>query len=69
MEPGAEALLTAQEEESPDKNEEEDDINSFPDRVRELFLSGDRKSASAVLQALCQKYKTRNETDSTIKVV
>ena len=62
MEPGAEAVLMAQEEESPDKKEEEFDIKSYPDRVRELFLSGDRKSAGAVLQELCLKYQTLDET-------
>jgi len=64
MEPGAdvEAALMAEEVEPPEDIENEFDINSFPDRVRDLFLSGDRKSAGILLQKLCKKYQIVDET-------
>ncbi|MCD6585220.1 MAG: diguanylate cyclase [Desulfobacteraceae bacterium] len=55
MEPGAKEI------EPPKESENEFDINSFPNRVRELFLSGDRKEAGILIQKLCKKYKTMDE--------
>ncbi len=57
MAPGAEEI------EPPEESENEFDINRFPNRVRELFLSGDRKGAGILLQKLCKKYKTMDEAD------
>jgi len=63
MEPGAviEAALKAKEIEPPDETEDEFDISIFPDRLRDFFLSGDRKSAEILLQKLCKKYKTMDD--------
>lgn len=65
MEPGTEVekVLSEQEIEVPEKAEPEFDINRFPERVGELFLSGDRKAAGVLLQRLCNKYKTGSESD------
>jgi diguanylate cyclase (GGDEF)-like protein len=64
METGAavEAALLPEEAEPAEKTDNEFDINSFPERVRELFLSGERKSAGILLQTLCKKYQTMDET-------
>jgi len=63
MEPGAvtEEALKAKEIEPPDEAEDMFDINIFPDRLREFFLAGDRKSAEILLQKLCKKYKTMDD--------
>ncbi len=70
MEAGAaiEEALMAEEIEPPEETENELDINIFPDRVRELFLSGDRKSAGILLQKLCKKYKTMDEAGRKSKL-
>ncbi|MBC2715221.1 MAG: diguanylate cyclase [Desulfobacteraceae bacterium] len=63
MEPGSviEEALMAEEVETPEETEKEFDINGFPDRLRELFLSGDRSGAGILLQHLCDKYKVEDE--------
>jgi diguanylate cyclase (GGDEF)-like protein len=65
MESGTEVetVLSDQEIETPEKAEHEFDISSFPARVGELFLSGDRKNAGILLQRLCKKYETSDESD------
>ena len=55
MEPGEEIAV-------PEETEDEFDINIFPNRLRDFFLSGDRKSAETLLQTLCKKYKTMDDT-------
>ncbi len=63
MEPGLaiEEALMADETEQSGETENDFDINVFPCRVREFFLSGDRKSAGVLLGKLCKKYKTMDE--------
>ncbi|MDA3896345.1 MAG: diguanylate cyclase [Desulfobacteraceae bacterium] len=56
-----EEAMTAEEVAPTEETDNEFDINLFPDRVRERFLSGDRKGAGVLLQTLCKKYQTLDE--------
>ena len=64
MAPGAvvDAVLMAKEEEVPENRDEKLDIDTFPEQVRDLFLSGDRNGAAAQLHIFCDQYKIMDDT-------
>ena len=45
-----------------EKPMDDEDLKKLPERLRELFLTGNIQGCSTILEQVCEKYRTSDET-------